>query len=90
MRTVLAGLILVCAMTSASAATFGGYQCVPDCTVLKKGYEWAEEREVGSEDLCLAILKRWPNAYSFYRGCLAYVADPERGGDEDDDGNDIE
>ena len=53
-------------------------------------YEWAEEREVKRADLCEAVLKRWPDRFSFFEGCLAYFVDPERGGDEDDDGNDIE
>ena len=50
----------------------------------------ASSRRGNREAKCEAILRRWPNRNSFYEGCLAYVEDPDRGSDQDDDGDDIE
>ncbi|MFE0014129.1 hypothetical protein ACFWXH_04735 [Mesorhizobium sp. NPDC059054] len=75
-------------ITSAGSAfaqqTFGGYDCTEDCSGHKAGYEWAEQNNVTSTSDCTT------NSQSFNEGCDAYVDDPDRGADEDDDGNEIE
>jgi len=38
----------------------------------------------------LIILRLNPRRTSFYEGCLVYVDDPDRGADEDDDGEEID
>jgi hypothetical protein len=78
------------AITPAAARTFSGYECTVDCSGHKAGYEWAEARAIVNESECERILRRSPNRISFYEGCLAYVEDPDRGSDEDDDGEDID
>ena len=74
----------------ANAQTFGGYECTDDCSGHKAGYEWAEAKGITDEEQCEDILVTAPNRTSFYEGCMAYVEDPSRGADEDDDGNDIQ
>jgi hypothetical protein len=86
---------LICALLlflacPADARTFGGYECTVDCSGHKAGYEWAETKDISDEASCEAILRRFPNRNSFYEGCLAYVEEPARGADEDDDGDEIE
>jgi hypothetical protein len=73
-----------------TARSFGGYECTADCSGHKAGYEWAEAKDISDEENCEAILRRSPNRNSFYEGCLAYVEDPARGANEDDDGDEIE
>jgi hypothetical protein len=83
---------LVCLLTSVSAGhaqTFGGYDCTDDCSGHKAGYEWAEAKGITDEEQCEDILITAPNRTSFYEGCMAYVEDPSRGADKDDDGNAI-
>jgi hypothetical protein len=87
---LLAGAILILVTVPSYARTFGGYECTDDCSGHKAGYEWAEAKGVTDEARCEAILERSPNRISFYEGCLAYVEDPDRGADEDDDGDEIE
>lgn len=70
--------------------TFGGYDCTVDCSGHKAGYEWAEAQGITDASGCEGILRRSPNRTSFYEGCLAYVDDPSRGADEDDDGDSID
>lgn len=70
--------------------TFGGYECTIDCSGHKAGYEWAEAKGVTDAGACERILLRYPNRTSFSEGCMAYVEDPSRGADEDDDGDDID
>jgi hypothetical protein len=77
-------------LRSAEAATFGGYECTIDCSGHRAGYEWAEAKGIVSETECETIVLRAPNRTSFYEGCLAYVEDPARDADEDDDGDEIE
>ena len=74
----------------ASASEFGGYECKLDCSGHKAGYEWAEANDITNEKDCLQILRIHRNRRSFYEGCLVYVDDPDRGSDEDDDGNYID
>jgi hypothetical protein len=75
---------------SAQTRTFGGYECTDDCSGHKVGYEWAETKGITDEKQCEDILVTAPNRTSFYEGCMAYVADPTRDADEDDDGDDID
>jgi hypothetical protein len=90
MLKTLVVIILLVAITPAAARSFGGFECTVDCSGHKAGYEWAEDEGITDEAKCEAILRRWPNRNSFYEGCLAYVEDPDRGSDQDDDGDDIE
>jgi hypothetical protein len=83
--------VLLLAITPAAAArTFGDYECTVDCSGHKAGYEWAEARGIVNEAECEPILRRSPNRTSFYEGCLVYVEDPDRGSDQDDEGEDID
>jgi len=86
--SLIAGPLLAFA-TNAEARTFGGYDCAADCSEHKAGYEWAEDKGIDSEAACDEILRTSPNRNSFYEGCLVYVDDPDRGADEDDDGEEI-
>ena len=73
-----------CAPAQAEARTFGGYQCPDNCSEHAAGYRWADERDIISTDEC-------PKAKSepFYQGCVAFVRDPDRGADLDDDGKSV-
>ncbi len=64
--------------------TFGGYDCTVDCSGHKAGYDWTEEKDISDESNCGG------NSQSFIEGCQAYVQDPSRGSEEDDQGNSIE
>jgi hypothetical protein len=55
-----------------------------------QSYEWAEARGVTDDLACYEILQRSPNRISFYEGRLVFVDDPNRGADEDDDGDEID
>ena len=87
---ILVAAGLLAGLTPALARTFGGYECTVDCSGHKAGYDWAEAGGNVMEADCEAILLRWPNGNSFYEGCLAYVDEPSRGSDQDDDGDDID
>ena len=76
---------LLFAVEDASSRDFGGYECTDDCSGHAAGYRWAERHNITNESDCPLN----GNATSFYEGCLAYVEDPYRGADEDDDGDDI-
>ena len=89
-KLLIGGALFIFATTPCLARTFGGYECTVDCSGHKAGYEWAEAKNISDEKSCETILQRSPNRNSFYEGCLAYVEDPARGADEDDDGDDIE
>ena len=73
-----------CAAGQASARTFGGYDCGDDCIGHAAGYRWAAQREIEYVDDCPLNMSD-----AFYQGCLAYVDDPDRGADFDDDGEAI-
>ena len=90
LRILLVSLLLGGPALTASAREFGGHECTDDCSGHKAGYEWAESKNVQSEQTCNAILRRSPNSTSFYEGCLTYVEDPTRGAEEDDDGEEID
>jgi hypothetical protein len=87
---VISVAIFALLVTEAAARTFGGYECTVDCSGHKAGYEWAEEKGITDEAECEQILDKSPNRTSFYEGCMAYVEDPTRGADEDDDGDEID
>ena len=70
-----------CAPGQAPARTFGGYDCTDNCVGHAAGYRWAEERGLENMDECPEN-----KSEAFYEGCLAYVDDPERGADLDDEG----
>lgn len=61
--------------------TFGGYACTDDCSGHKAGYEWAERNDITDEYDCVS------NSVSFDEGCAAYIDDPYRDADFDDDGS---
>jgi hypothetical protein len=69
---------------AANAQTFGGNDCTEDCSGHKAGYEWAEQNDISDASDCTS------NSQSFNEGCETYTEDPNRGADEDDDGEDIE
>jgi hypothetical protein len=70
---------------SASGASFGGYECLDDCSGHAAGYDWAEQHGIAESEEC-PIGK----SESFHEGCLTYSEEPSRGSDEDDDGNQID
>lgn len=72
------------AVPAQAQETFGGYECTEDCSGHKAGYDWAEQNSVSSDSDCGG------NSQSFEEGCKAYVEDPDRGGDQDDDGEEID
>lgn len=89
MKQALASIALLAVVAIASPCvaqdrTFGGYDCTEDCSGHKAGYEWAERNGISDSGNCGG------NSNSFEEGCRAYTEDPNRGADEDDDGNEIE
>lgn len=90
LRAILTLFLVTIAAAVAAARTFGGYECTQDCSGHKAGYEWAESKDIAGETDCEDILTIAPNRTSFYEGCMAYVEDPLRGADQDDDGDDID
>jgi len=86
---LISGMILGVWITAAAAQTFGGDKCTVDCSGHKAGYEWAESKGITAREQCVDILKIAPKRTSFYEGCLAYVEDPIRGAEEDDEGDEI-
>lgn len=83
-RLAIALFVLITSCGAAAAETFGGYECTEDCSGHSAGYQWAEDNNITDESDCGG------NSSSFEEGCKAYLEDPSRGADEDDDGNDID
>ncbi|RVO57770.1 hypothetical protein [Sinorhizobium meliloti] len=81
---VISGLLFASAASPTFAQAFGGYECTEDCSGHKAGYEWAEENAISDDNDCSG------NSASFSEGCQAYVEDPDRGSETDDDGNYLE
>lgn len=77
-------MLIISSEIQASELTFGGYTCTDDCSGHAAGYLWAERRRITRARDCSG------RSNSFYEGCLAYVEDPDRGADEDDDGEPID
>jgi opacity protein-like surface antigen len=69
MKMLFAMTLLVSALgsTTATAATFDGYQCKGDCSGHQAGYDWAEQNGIDDESSC-----NTPSA-SFNQGCESYV-----------------
>lgn len=84
MRAFLTAILFASSSIPTFAQTFGGYECTEDCSGHKAGYEWAEQNDISDESDCNG------NSTSFNEGCQAYVEDPDRGSETDDDGNDLE
>lgn len=81
---LLIGSVVLFAMRPALAQqTFGGYECTEDCSGHKAGYDWAQQNGISDESDCGS------NSQSFNEGCQTYLEDPDRGSEEDDDGNEI-
>jgi hypothetical protein len=70
---------------SAHDRTFGGYECSDDCAGHAAGYRWAEKKQITESSECPL-----GDSYSFLEGCLAYTENPDRGAEQDDEGNPIE
>jgi hypothetical protein len=85
MRFLIAIVVLLSMVNSAEAREFGGYECTDDCSGHAAGYRWAEEHDITDQVDCPS-----GNSNSFHEGCLVYVDDPNRGADEDDDGDPID
>ena len=78
--------LLIGVIADAYAREFGGHECTDDCSGHAAGYRWADVHNITNESDCPLN----GNATSFYEGCLVYVEDPNRGADEDDDGDSID
>jgi hypothetical protein len=78
--------VIPLAWSSAAVAqqTFGGNDCTEDCSGHKAGYDWVQQNQITDESDCST------NSPSFNEGCRTYLEDPNRGSDEDDDGNEID
>lgn len=83
---IIVSLFMLTATTEARAREFGGHICLDDCSGHAAGYRWAEAKKISTESACALRA----GAISFYEGCIVYVEDPDRGVDEDDDGDEIE
>jgi hypothetical protein len=68
----------------AQQRTFGGYFCKQECDLHAAGYEWAKVRGIDDKSLCV-----YGSSRSFVEGCLAYIQNPARDADEDDEGNPV-
>jgi hypothetical protein len=77
--------IFMASAQTATAATFGGYECTEDCSGHAAGYKWAEEHDITEEQYCPE-----GDFQSFHEGCVVHTNEPSRGATEDDDGNPIE
>ena len=64
--------------------TFGGYICKHECDIHAEGYKWASARGVDDKRQC-----PYGISPSFQEGCIAFIQNPSRGSDEDDQGNPV-
>ena len=72
--------------SAANARSFGGFECPSgDCSGHAAGFRWARDHAIEDAGECPE-----DGSNSFREGCLAYVEDPERDADLDDDGKPIE
>ncbi|MES0030381.1 hypothetical protein [Mesorhizobium sp. M0040] len=80
MTTRIAFFVGVLALAWSPAAvaqqTFGGNDCIEDCSGHKAGYDWAQQNQITDEDDCSS------NSQSFNEGCHTYLEDPNRGSDD--------
>jgi hypothetical protein len=84
--SIIFGIAILLPTTGARAREFGGHECSDDCSGHAAGYRWAKSKSITDESDCPLR----GNATSFYEGCTVYVEDPDRGSDQDDDGDDID
>jgi hypothetical protein len=83
-RRALYGLMILAAMPAPGwARTFGGFLCPIDCGTHQAGYLWAQANSVSEPAACIG------SSAEFIEGCNAYLNDPLRGADYDDDGDAI-
>jgi len=68
---------------AAQNAHFGGFDCFRDCASHAAGYRWAEREGVTRVGECRGL------SLQVLEGCRAYVNDPRRGADHDDEGRPI-
>ena len=83
---IIFSVILAMTFSNQSQAqdlTFGGYDCLENCSGHAAGYSWAKENRISMEESCD------DKSMSFYYGCKAYIDDPDRGSEKDDQGNPI-
>lgn len=64
---------------SAQANSFGGYQCIGDCSGHQAGFDWAEQNQIDDEASCST------SSNSFNEGCVSFVQDTASAVDDDDD-----
>ena len=77
----LVGLVIPAA---AQSAHFGGFTCrLGDCTSHAAGYRWAERERIADAKDCRGL------SIPVLEGCRAYVKNPQRGADRDDEGRAI-
>ena len=88
---MLVGIILLLAATqyfrsadSGAGQTYGGYQCMDDCSGHRGGFKWAREKQITDALECTGS-----NSLSFEEGCNVYLEDPDRDANADDDGNQL-
>jgi hypothetical protein len=68
------------------ARTFAGYECPDgDCSDHAVGFRWAQQNEITDTTDCPSA-----KSASFQEGCRAYVDDPDRAADVDDEGKPIQ
>ncbi|WP_256584992.1 hypothetical protein [Pseudomonas sp. Irchel s3b2] len=60
-------LVSVLGSTTATAATFDGFQCKGDCSGHQAGYDWAEQNDIDDESSCSTP------SQSFNEGCQSYI-----------------
>ena len=81
---VIAALVVGC--SPVWARTFGGYECPDgDCSDHAVGFRWAQQNEVTDPTDCPGS-----KSATFQEGCRAYVDDPDRAADVDDEGKPIQ
>jgi hypothetical protein len=69
---------------AAPARTFGGYACTQHCDLHAEGFKWARVRGVDDKRRC-----PYGISPSFHEGCIAFIENPSRDPDEDDEGNPV-
>jgi hypothetical protein len=81
---VIGALMALETPVSAQHRSFGGYRCTQVCDLHAEGFKWARVRGVGDKRQCPYVLSK-----SFQEGCLAFIQNPSREPDEDDEGNPV-
>jgi hypothetical protein len=84
----IASMALGCVLSGSDSAarSFAGYECpAGDCSAHAAGYRWASEHSIEDASECPR-----GGTSSFREGCLAFLEDPDRDADVDDEGRPIE